>query len=182
MRRMCGVGRSILPLQLVPEVPGSRRRDSRHLRSAQAGAAGVTDRHVQGRSSQNRAPPLRSCRPFSHHAPTRLFLRGVPLRETGHSRPSRATLTTRDRLLPCVWRPAALLGFLRPSQVCSRRWVSRRFRRSGPTCRLVVARPARLIFVGLDRIAWWRRPIQDCQRDVRLLGFAPVCDPHPAAF
>jgi hypothetical protein len=52
----------------------------------------------------------------------------------------------------------------------------------GPHVVSVVARPTRLIFVGLDRIAWWRRPIQDCQRDVRLLGFAPVCDPHPAAF
>jgi hypothetical protein len=41
----------------------------------------------------------------------------------------------RQRLPSCISRPAVLLGFLRPSQVYSRGRVSRRFRRSGPTCR-----------------------------------------------
>jgi hypothetical protein len=78
--------------------------------------------------------------------------------------------------------------FLRPSQICSRKRVSRRFRRSGPTCRLLAAHPTRLIFVGLtDRLvekARIKRLIgrgRSLLRDVRLLGFAPVCDPCPAA-
>jgi len=109
--RTRGVGRSIRPLQPVSEVPGSIRRYSRHLRSSRADATGVTDQHVHGRSSHiehhrfDRAVHSR----IMHQ---RVLQRGVPLRESDiHGLAGRSL---RDRLLPCISRPAALLGFSAP--------------------------------------------------------------------
>jgi hypothetical protein len=75
--------------------------------------------------------------------------------------------------------------FLRPSQVCSRKRVSRRFRRFGPTCRFArrASDPIDFRRAGRSRLVEaWSAEDFFFLRDVRLLGFAPVCDPYPAAF
>jgi len=53
----------------------------------------------------------------------------------------------------------------------------------GPRVVSLAARPTRFIFVGLtDRASYRRgRPGTLLVRGVRLLGFAPICDPYPAA-
>jgi hypothetical protein len=106
----------------------------------------------------------------------------------GHSRPGRAILyalfaRSPPSFLAFLARQRSWV-FLRPSQVCSRGRVLRHFWRSGPTCRFVRRASDPIDFRRADRSA----PGGDVVgrglllvRDVRLLGFAPVCDPHPTA-
>jgi hypothetical protein len=64
-----------------------------------------------------------------HHRAALAWCSATPIR---HTRPCRDDSV----LLPsCVSRPAALLGFSHPSQVCSRGRVARHLCRPGPTCR-----------------------------------------------
>lgn len=101
---------------------------------------GIRSRHAHEPIQPDRASPLRSSRPSSHHAPTRVFsLRGVPLREADihglAGRLVKRALWRVNAFLPAFLARRRSWVFLRPSQVYSRRRVSRRFRRSGPTCR-----------------------------------------------
>jgi hypothetical protein len=153
---------------------------------------GIRSRHAHEPIQPDRASPLRSSRPSSHHAPTRVFsLRGVPLREADiHGLAGRLVKRA-------LWRVNAFLpAFL--ARRCS--WVfcaPRRFIPAdgcravsgvpGPRVVLLAARPPRLVFVGVTS-----RLVEStlekavgrglCSvRDDRLLGFTPVCDPHPTA-
>jgi len=85
-------------------------------------------------------------------------------------------------LLPCISRPAALLGFYAPRRFAPADGCRAISGVPGPRVVSLAARPPRFIFVGVtDRLveAVGRRLF--LVRDVRLLGFAPVYDPYPAA-
>jgi len=82
------------------------------------------------------------------HAPTRVFLRGVPLRQIGHSRPCR-TIDPPS----FIFSPGGAPGFSALRRFTPADGWLGHFCRPGPTCRLHAARPPRFIFVGVtDRL------------------------------
>lgn len=152
-------------------MPESIRRDSRHLRPDRAGATGVTDWHVHGRSSQ-----------LEHHRFDRVvhsrimhrrasFLRGVPLRETDIR--GLAGRSRREKPPSLGFSPGGAPGFFcaprrfAPADGC--RAVSGV---PGPLVVSHAARPTRLIFVGLSDCLMEKRQASE-RRSIEDLFFAP---------
>jgi hypothetical protein len=145
--RTCGVGRSVtfqviektrIPVVFESAVRVSAVQPPFHLSRS---------RPIQ----PSRALPLQSGRPIAGHAPSAIFDVAFRYSATGLPQPCR-TIEVKI-LLPCVSRPAALLGF-RPFAGLLPRMGEPASLPLGPTCRSRASRPPRLIFVGVTRFTW----------------------------
>jgi len=136
---------------------------------------GETDPDALAKSPAiGQAPPLRSCRPIasctdaSFSAVFRYAesdIRGLAGRSIS--------------FLP-LSSPGGAPGFLALRRFTPADGWLGHFCRAGPACRFRRASPPRLIFVGWP-IACMGTDQPGTLRGVRLLGFTPICDPHPAA-